>query len=170
MHSLCPVSFICDCSLAPTSFISRHLAYIKVKIDVAVEFKGRGKYGSLSISVSTLLSSDCMDGWPLLFVLPQAQQSLPLLSCMLVKAYRVRVWGVSGWSTGSGHVPACGKHWAPRGPKTRFRMQHSTDAHNLWGVLCFSCLSDSRLKWQHLFQQALVNKLFYMQTNCSFWL
>lgn len=46
MHSLCPVSFICDCSLAPTSFISRHLAYIKVKIDVAVEFKGRGKYGS----------------------------------------------------------------------------------------------------------------------------
>lgn len=102
-----------------------------------------------------------------LFVCPSTSPAV--LSCMLVKAYRIHVWGVSGWSTGSGHVLACEKHGAPGGPQTWLRMQRSTDAHNQWCALCSSCHSGSGLKRQHLFQQALVNKLFYMQTNCSFW-
>lgn len=115
-----------------------------------------------------MLCLACTDGWPLLFVLPQAQWSLPLLSYMLVEAYRVHVWGVSGWSTGSGHVTACSKHVAPGGPQTWFRMQHSTHAQNQWRALCFSYHFDARLKTQHIFQQDFFNRLFYMQTNCLF--
>lgn len=76
--------------------------------------------------------------------------------------------GVSGWSTGSGHVTACSKHVAPGGPQTWFRMQHSTHAQNQWRALCFSYHFDARLKTQHIFQQDFFNKLFYMQTNCLF--
>lgn len=53
-----------------------------------------------------------------MFALPQAQQFLPLLSFMLVKAYRIHVCRVNGWSKGSCHETACGKHGAPRGPQT----------------------------------------------------
>lgn len=43
----------------------------------------------------------CLYGWMTSFVCPYtAQQSLPLLSCMLVRAYHIHIWGSVGGARG----------------------------------------------------------------------